>query len=139
MSQVINFSNLAGSHILIDVFGCKENMLIDENILHDILVSAVKQTNATIIASKFHKFGEQCGVTGILILAESHCSIHTWPELELATIDIYMCGDNQPLVAGEYIIRRLQPTHYKITEIHRGKGIFITNNNDNKIVHETLN
>ena len=65
-----------------------------------------------------HKFHPQ-GVTGVIILAESHISIHTWPEEKYAAIDIFMCGDTKPKLSVEYINRKFQPKKYTLKEIER--------------------
>ncbi|MGB3471142.1 MAG: adenosylmethionine decarboxylase [Erythrobacter sp.] len=79
-----------GTHILIDVRGAKR---LDEPAhLEAILREAANAAGATILQSHFHHFGENMGVTGVLMLAESHISIHTWPEIRFAAIDIFMCG-----------------------------------------------
>ncbi|MEO1730926.1 MAG: adenosylmethionine decarboxylase [Pseudomonadota bacterium] len=82
-----------GTHALIDVRGAKR---LDEPAhLEAILKGAAKAAGATILQSHFHHFGEAMGVTGVLMLAESHVSIHTWPETDFAAIDIFMCGSAQ--------------------------------------------
>lgn len=79
-----------GTHVLIDIRGAKR---LDEPAgLEAILRKAALAAGATILQAHFHHFGAQMGVTGVLMLAESHISIHTWPENDFAAIDIFMCG-----------------------------------------------
>ena len=79
-----------GTHILIDVRG--GTRLDEPAFVEAILRKAALAAGATILQAHFHHFGEEMGVTGMLMLAESHISIHTWPELDYAALDIFMCG-----------------------------------------------
>ena len=79
-----------GTHVLIDVRGA---MRLDEPAyLEDVLRRSAEAAGATILQAHFHHFGPAMGVTGVLMLAESHISIHTWPETGFAALDIFMCG-----------------------------------------------
>ena len=69
------------------------------------------KSNATLLRSEFHDFGEGYGVTGVSLLAESHMSIHTWPEHKYAAVDIYMCGETDPYQALSALKDKLAPTH----------------------------
>ena len=82
-----------GIHILANFFGCKNgDLLVDEDKLSHLLISAVKRNNLTILESTFHKF-EGGGITGFLLLSESHISIHTWPERDnYLALDIFVCN-----------------------------------------------
>jgi S-adenosylmethionine decarboxylase len=75
---------------------------------------------ARILHSHFHSFGEAMGVTGVVLLAESHISIHTWPEYGFAAADIFMCGDAQPRLALEVIEFALKPASSIVQTIARG-------------------
>lgn len=79
-----------GTHALIDVRGAER--LDQPDHLETILRRAAKAAGATILQSHFHHFGQNMGVTGVIMLAESHISIHTWPEHHFAALDIFMCG-----------------------------------------------
>ena len=79
-----------GTHVLIDVRGA--GRLDEPAHLEAILRKAALAAGATILQSHFHHFGDDMGVTGVLMLAESHISIHTWPEIDFAALDIFMCG-----------------------------------------------
>lgn len=79
-----------GTHALIDVRGASR--LDDPAHLEAILRRAAQAAGATILQAHFHHFGPAMGVTGVLMLAESHISIHTWPETGFAALDIFMCG-----------------------------------------------
>ncbi len=79
-----------GTHALIDVRGAAR--LDEPAFLETVLRQSAEAAGATILQAHFHHFGPQMGVTGVLMLAESHISIHTWPETRFAALDIFMCG-----------------------------------------------
>lgn len=81
-----------GNHGLLDLYGCDETLLKDEGRLKTALIAAAQAADATIVESRFHTFGGAGGVTGVLLLAESHISIHTWPEHRFAAVDAFICG-----------------------------------------------
>ena len=98
-----------GLHILADLYGV-DPALIDrvEDVKH-LLETAVKIANLTKISSHYYQF-QPHGATGVILLAESHISIHTWPEHSLATVDVYTCGDpSKAYKAMDYIISTLEP------------------------------
>jgi S-adenosylmethionine decarboxylase len=85
-----------------------------------VLEEAVTKAKATIISSRFHQF-HPVGVSGIILLSESHCSIHTWPNEEYAAIDIYTCGEHVfPQIACNHIVRELKAKEINITSLERG-------------------
>ena len=67
-----------------------------------------------------HRFGKEEGISGVAILAESHISVHTWPERDYIAFDIFMCGDTKPQEASQYLIDTLKPKKNKITNLRRG-------------------
>ena len=98
-------------HILFDLNKCEFDLLNDETFVKDSLVEAAKASKCEIIKVEIHKFEPQ-GVTGYALLAESHISIHTWPEKGIAKCDIFTCSnDNDPLAAIEYLKKRFQTIH----------------------------
>ena len=95
-------------HILFTLKGCPSNLLDDEGWIRDTLYMASKECNSTLLAMHSHKFEPQ-GVTGIVMLAESHISIHTWPEKGMAVCDIFTCGDHtDPKKGVEWMKRELE-------------------------------
>jgi S-adenosylmethionine decarboxylase len=90
-----------GKHVLIEALGPISQQSCDE--IETLLLAAADAAGATVVNSHLHPFGEGYGVSGALILAESHISIHTWPEHGYASLDIYMCGDCDPMVAANFI------------------------------------
>jgi len=85
-----------GTHIIIDILTEATDKLASVEFLEKMLIDAAKACGATILDGKFHHFGEGFGVTGVLLLAESHITIHTWPEDGYAAIDVFMCGQCDP-------------------------------------------
>lgn len=108
----------AGDHTLVEVWGARN--LANPSFISDTLRDAAIAAGATVLHEHFHHFGEEQGVSGVLILAESHISIHSWPERGYAAIDIFMCGDCNPLDSVEVIKQRFLPTSIQIDNIQRG-------------------
>ncbi len=95
-------------------------MLSDIGAIESLMVAAAKKARATVMQSAFHRFEPQ-GVSGTVILAESHLSIHTWPEKGYAAMDFYTCGDHtDPWLACEYAAQVLQAKSVLTTEFKRG-------------------
>jgi S-adenosylmethionine decarboxylase len=93
----------AGTHLLADFEGVAPALLLDAAVIEDALRQAALAAGARILHGHFHTFGAGGGVTGVLLLAESHISIHTWPEDGFAALDIFMCGAAQPALALAHI------------------------------------
>lgn len=110
-----------GVHYLLDLFGCSSPILDDEAALIALAVEAAEKAGATVLAEHHHRFDPH-GVSAICILAESHLSIHTWPEIGTATIDVYTCGDTaDPGIACDVIEARLEPAYSERSRIDRGR------------------
>ena len=110
----------AGIHLLADFLGIDAHKLVSCEAIDALLRSGAYAAGATILHSHFHSFGPQQGVTGVLLLAESHISIHTWPEFGFAAADIFMCGAAEPELALEVIERALRPVSRIVKTIERG-------------------
>ncbi len=116
----IDHSASRGVHVLLDLFGCTSAILADEIGLAALAVEAAEAAGATVLAEHHHRF-EPHGVSAVCILAESHLSIHTWPEIGTATIDVYTCGDKaDPEIACNVIAERLMPRSLQRQRIERG-------------------
>ena len=109
----------AGTHVLADLSGIDAEKLCSCEALEQLLRAAAGAAHAHVLHSHFHGFGEGQGVTGVVLLAESHISIHTWPECGFAAADIFMCGSAQPELALTIIESALQPASREITTIRR--------------------
>ena len=109
-----------GRHIVCELSGCDPVILTDVDGIHAMMISAAKAARATIMESAFHRFEPQ-GVSGTVILAESHLSIHTWPEKGYAAMDFYTCGDHtDPRLACEHAAAVLSAKSVLTTEFKRG-------------------
>jgi S-adenosylmethionine decarboxylase len=109
----------AGKHIIIDLW----NVDFDNNIstLKKIIKKSILVSKATLLHMHLHKFGKEQGISGVAVLAESHISVHTWPERNYIAFDIFMCGDTFPNLAAESIINSLNPKRKNIKVIKRGE------------------
>ncbi|GAB4061140.1 adenosylmethionine decarboxylase [Uliginosibacterium sediminicola] len=96
-------SSGAGRHLLLDLNLADSRHLSDVAGIERLLREAASLAGATVIHAHFHHFGPDMGVTGMLLLQESHISIHTWPEHAYAAVDIFMCGDARPELAASHI------------------------------------
>ena len=106
-------------HILLELYRCDCEKLNDESFLRCILNRAAKLANATVLNLISNKFEPQ-GVTVIALLAESHISIHTWPESNYSAVDIFTCGQNMmPEVASQYLIESLIAKEHALRVIER--------------------
>jgi S-adenosylmethionine decarboxylase len=109
-------------------------MLTDVELVRDVMIAAAKEANAEILKVAFHRFYPQ-GVSGVVVIQESHLSIHTWPESGYAAVDFYTCGDHtDPWRACEYAAQKLGASSMLTTEIKR--GIASTNGQYTHVVHE---
>tara|TARA_Y100001978_G_C23482349_1_gene332237 strand:- start:253 stop:594 length:342 start_codon:yes stop_codon:yes gene_type:complete len=99
-------------HILFDLKKCSSKLLDDENFIKESLEEASKEAKCEVLKIETHKFEPQ-GVTGYALLAESHISIHTWPERGVAKCDIFTCNDkNDPVAAIEYLKKKFETIHF---------------------------
>ena len=110
-----------GRHLLADLHGIAAPLLREPQAIEQILLRAAQAAGATPIFSKFHQFGDGQGVTGVLLLRESHISIHTWPEHSFAAVDVFMCGDAHPELAIAILQQTFQPRQSRFEEVMRGE------------------
>ena len=109
-----------GTHLLLELKACNSKALNDLKKVQDIMVSAAKEVKATIVDVSFHKFSP-FGISGVVVIAESHLSIHTWPEYGYAAVDIFTCGPViKPEVAAQFLIQRFGSKDPSIVEMKRG-------------------
>ncbi|MGH7154481.1 MAG: adenosylmethionine decarboxylase [Acetobacteraceae bacterium] len=108
----------AGMHLLVDLWGACN--LRDPRQIDLALRAAAEAADATILHSHFHHFGPDGGVSGVLVLAESHISMHTWPERAFAAVDIFMCGACDPYRSLPVIEAAFRPASMQVHEERRG-------------------
>ena len=112
--------NALGKHVLLELKDCDREVLNDLSFLKGILLAATSEVGATILGDSFHQFSPH-GVSGVVIIAESHLFVHTWPECGYASVDIFTCGDSvQPEKAAQKLVRELGSKNHSILEIQRG-------------------
>lgn len=100
-----------GTHVLVDYYFSKyDAALTDPDVFLENMTIAVTEVGATVLSQDTRRF-DGAGYTAVLLLSESHASIHTWPEHGIATIDIYMCGDCDPAAAEKIFHKRLESDH----------------------------
>jgi S-adenosylmethionine decarboxylase len=114
-----NGVEFAGTHLLVDLWECRN--LDDLALVEQALREAVTACRATLLNLFLHHFGKEQGVSGVAVLAESHISIHSWPERRYAALDLFMCGRCDPYAAVPVFKRHFAPGSVQLTEAKRGR------------------
>lgn len=114
MAQVI------GKHCLLDLYEIDPALASNCAAIEQMLIHAAELAGATVLHTYLHQFGHHQGITGMLLLCESHISIHTWPEHRFAAVDLFMCGETKPELAGQYLQKALAANHWQWREEIRG-------------------
>ena len=109
----------AGTHLLVDLWDA--DGLTDSAHIDRALREAALAAGATILHSHFHHFSPNGGVSGVIVLAESHISIHTWPERDFAAVDIFMCGACDPVHSLPVLRAAFTPARMDVEEKRRGR------------------
>lgn len=113
-------SKQLGRHILIEYYDCDRKVLENSSLIEKYMLSAAKLAKATIVESVFHTFNPW-GISGVVVIEESHLTIHTWPEYKYAAVDLFTCGNTiKPWTAFEFLEEKLNAKRTDITEIPRG-------------------
>lgn len=110
----------AGTHLIIEVID--GTGLDEEGRIQKAFRDCVDQCGATLLHIHTHKFSPQ-GVSGVAVLAESHISVHTWPEIGYGAFDVFMCGDSQPWKAVEVLRAAFDAGEVRVKELLRGEGL----------------
>ncbi len=106
--------------MLLELFDCDAQVINSLETVKGALVEAAKRARATIVDVVFHEFNP-FGISGVVVIAESHLSIHTWPEYRYAAVDIFSCGDVlKPDVAADYLVEQFGAERASIVELQRG-------------------
>jgi S-adenosylmethionine decarboxylase len=109
-----------GRQILVEYYHCDADIINDVSEIESILLEATKKAKASIISHNFHKFSPH-GVSGTIVIAESHIAIHTWPEYNYAAVDIFTCGETiDPWIIQEYVKDRFNSKSISSMELKRG-------------------
>jgi S-adenosylmethionine decarboxylase len=113
-----------GYHLMLEFFGCEAEKINSRKFLHQVVKTAVKQLGLTNLGSRFHQFDPQ-GVTGFTLLAQSHISLHTWPEYGYLVLDIFTCGDQEQADRlADYFMKRLRPSRINRQVMRKGFQFF---------------
>jgi S-adenosylmethionine decarboxylase len=108
-----------GRHLIAEFYGCNPDILDDTERVRADMLSAANAVGATVVGEVFHRFSPQ-GVSGSVVIAESHLSIHTWPETGYVAVDIYTCGGLDPRPGFRHLGIALQASSCRVQEIVRG-------------------
>ena len=110
----------SGAHLLIDLWDA--DRLDDIGYIKKTLIECVAACKATLLHIHLHQFSDSGGISGVAVLAESHMSVHTWPERGYAAFDVFMCGDAEPLNAVEILRSAFNPEKLEMKELLRGRS-----------------
>ncbi len=112
--------NALGRHILVEFIGCNSEILNDVSIIEKSMVDAAQDAGATVINSTFHHFSP-FGVSGVVVIQESHLAIHTWPEYQYAAVDLFTCGESvDPWISFDFLKKAFEAQGHSALEMHRG-------------------
>lgn len=115
------FTRFLGRHLVCELHGMPQDVLRDKEFLRELLLRAAEASGSTVVGDYFYKFENDMGVTGVVVVAESHLSIHTWPEYGYAAVDVFTCGTHtDPWRALEVLREELRPERVEVTEMTRG-------------------
>jgi len=109
-----------GKHLIVELYGCDLRLLGDVDYIRETMMLCAKEATTTVIESIFHQF-KPYGVSGVIVIAESHLSIHTWPEHRFASVDLFTCGDHSdPWKAFKIIKKKLKAKYFSVIKMERG-------------------
>jgi S-adenosylmethionine decarboxylase len=109
----------AGTHLIIDLW--EASRLDDLDHVRQTLIQAVTAAKATLLHIHLHHFSENGGISGVAVLAESHISIHSWPEIGYAALDVFMCGDSDPEETIPVLRKAFSPGRVDVNDVRRGR------------------
>ncbi len=109
-----------GRHLLVEYYDCDTEVLDSVEEIRNAMVKAAELSGATVINDTFHHFSP-FGVSGVVVIAESHLAIHTWPEHKFAAVDLFTCGDDvDPWIGFNYLKDVLKSKYFTVMEMRRG-------------------
>ena len=118
-SVIESTGQIFGKHLILELYDCDQIKLNDEAFLRTTITTSAKSAGATLLNLITHRFNPQ-GVTGLALLAESHISIHTWPEIGYAAIDVFTCGEHtMPEAACDILKKEFLASRYTLKRIKR--------------------
>lgn len=108
-----------GRHLLLEYLDCNPEILDNREVVENLLLQAAHAANTRVVSSLIKPFTPQ-GVSGVIVIEESHLSIHTWPEHGYAAVDFYTCGEGNPIKAHEVIFSGLEAKNFQLLNVNRG-------------------
>ena len=118
-----------GTHLLAEYYDCDYDILNDVFLIEEIMLKSAITAGAHVVAKNFHRF-EPYGVSGVIIISESHLAIHTWPEYCFATVDVFTCGDSvDPQICHNVLIQALKSKKSTMEKVLRGSLKMTKRNN----------
>jgi S-adenosylmethionine decarboxylase len=113
-----NYLAPVGTHCILELYGCSGSLLDDPDFIKQALRKTAAAAEATLLGEMVHEFEPQ-GVTALALLSESHISIHTWPEMEYAAVDVFTCGSAKPEQGCNYLIEAFEATKHTLQVMKR--------------------
>jgi S-adenosylmethionine decarboxylase len=111
---------ILGRHLIVEYTGCDRSTLDNMALIEEYLKEAARRSGATIVRSVMHRYNPQ-GISGMIVIAESHLSIHTWPEYGYAAVDFFTCGNSvDPYKAHHYMQKKLKAKMADVRDLNRG-------------------
>src|SRR3990167_1610113 len=120
-----------GRHILVEFLNCKADVLNDVAAIENAMVEAAQIAGATVINSTFHHFSPY-GVSGVVVIQESHLAIHTWPEYRYAAVDLFTCGEMDAWISFDYLKECFGAKNYSALEMKRGAVQLLTRSEERR-------
>lgn len=115
------FSSALGNHLLVEFYGCDEKVLMRTDSIQKAMEEAVRESKASVVQSSFHEF-KPYGVSGVVVIQESHYTIHTWPEWQYAAIDLFFCSEAVQVEKAVHVLQKhLKPQRITYILVERGK------------------
>ena len=109
-----------GNHLIIELYECHRDVINDAQIVEEKLIEAVRVSGANMVQSVIHEFNPH-GISGMIVIEESHFSVHTWPEYGYCALDIFTCGDEIDFYSAlQYLKKEFQAQNMSVTELKRG-------------------
>lgn len=119
MLECVEPPGSVGTHCILELYGCRSELLNNADYILRSLRNAAQRAGATFLKETFHCFEPQ-GVTALILLAESHISIHTWPESGYAAVDVFTCGDHtMPETACHFLTQAFESSQYSLHSLRR--------------------
>jgi S-adenosylmethionine decarboxylase len=109
-----------GTHLIIELYECHEELINNAQEVEEALIQAVEISGATMVQSVIHQFNPH-GISGVVVIEESHFTVHTWPEYGYCALDIFTCGDEIDYYSAlQYLKTQFQAKNLSVTEMKRG-------------------